>query len=99
MIKEIRGAQLIPHPDNRPLGINEEKVEQLAEMMRQNGYDQSKPIKARPHDGCYQIIEGQHRWRAARKAGIEALPVYVVELDDDEALIQLVAGNAQTESH
>ena len=99
MIKEIRGSQLIPHPDNRPLGINEEKVEQLAEMMRQNGYDQSKPIKARPHDGCYQIIEGEHRWRAARKAGIEALPVYVVELDDDEALIQLVAGNAQTESH
>lgn len=105
-ILHVRTTQLFPHPDNRPLGINEEKVEQLAEMMRQNGYDQSKPLKVRPfhysdnqnYEG-YQIIEGEHRWRAAQKAGIDEVPVFVVDLDDEEALIQLVAGNAQTDSH
>lgn len=99
MIKQLKTTELFPHPDNRPLGINQEKVEQLAEMMKANGYDESKPIKARPFEGAYQIIEGEHRWRAAQKAGIEAVPVFVIEVDDDEALIQLVAGNAQTESH
>jgi ParB/RepB/Spo0J family partition protein len=99
MIKQLKTTQLFPHPDNRPLGINQEKVEQLAEMMKANGYDESKPIKARPFEGAYQIIEGEHRWRAAQKGGVETVPVFVIEVDDDEALIQLVAGNAQTESH
>lgn len=98
-ILHVKPEQLTPHPDNRPLGINEEKVEQLAEMMRQNGYDQSKPLKVRPNGSAetYQIIEGEHRWRAAQKAGVETLPVFVVDVDDEEALIQLVAGNVQTE--
>lgn len=100
-ILHVRTTQLFPHPDNRPLGINEEKVEQLAEMMRQNGYDQSKPLKVRPNGSAemYQIIEGEHRWRAAQKAGVETLPVFVVDVDDEEALIQLVAGNVQTDNH
>lgn len=98
MIQQIPIEKLYPHPDNRPLGINEEKVEQLAEMMKVNGYDQSKPIKARPNGkpDAFQIIEGEHRWRAAQKAGIESVPVFVKELSDEDALIELVAGNVQT---
>ena len=100
-ILQIKLDQLIPHPDNRPLGINDEKVDQLAGMMRQNGFDQSKLLKVRPNgsDGTYQIIEGEHRWRAAQKAGIEAVPAFVIDVDDEEALIQLVAGNVQTDNH
>jgi len=100
-ILKVSPEQLQPHPDNRPLGINEEKVEQLAEMMRQNGFDPTKMLKVRPNgsDGTYQIIEGEHRWRAAQKAGVAEIPVYVVDVDDEEALIQLVAGNVQTDSH
>lgn len=98
----VNVAHLVPHPDNRPLGINEEKVEQLAAIMQATGYDQSKPIKVRPHpeqSGKFQIIEGEHRWRAAQRADIADVPVFVVDVDDEEALIQLVAGNTQTDNH
>jgi len=95
----VRLTQLFPHPDNRPLGINEEKVEQLAEMMRQNGFDPTKLLKVRSNGtpDTYQIIEGEHRWRAAQKAGIETVPAYVIDVDDEEALIQLLDGNIQSE--
>lgn len=100
-IQYLSLSALEPHPDNRPLGINEEKVEQIAAMMKANGYDESKPIKARPNGapGTFQIIEGEHRWRAAQVAGLDSVPVYVKELSDEEALIELVAGNVQTDNH
>lgn len=100
-IQHLPLSALTPHPDNRPLGIDEEKVDQLAAMMTANGYDESKPIKARPNGspGSFQIIEGEHRWRAAQKAGIESVPVFIKEMSDEEALIELVAGNVQTDNH
>lgn len=99
MIIQVNILELRPHPDNRPLGINQEKVEQIAAMMQASGYDESKPIKARRMADYYQIIEGEHRWRAAEKAQIDVVPVFVIECDDEEALIQLVAGNVQTDNH
>lgn len=78
MIQKINLAELRPHPDNRPMGINQEKVEQIAAMMQANGYDESKPIKARRMADHYQIIEGEHRWRAAEKAQIDVVPVFVI---------------------
>ena len=99
MIQQLSIKELHPHPDNRPLGVNQEKVEQIAAMMQAVGYDQSKPLKVRKIETGFQIIEGEHRWRAATKAGIEQVPAFVIECDDEEALIQLVAGNVQTDSH
>lgn len=81
------------------MGVNQEKVEQIAAMMQAVGYDQSKPLKVRKIETGFQIIEGEHRWRAATKAGIEQVPAFVIECDDEEALIQLVAGNVQTDNH
>ena len=99
MIQQLSIKELHPHPDNRPLGVNQEKVEQIAAMMQAVGYDQSKPLKVRKIETGFQIIEGEHRWRAATKAGIEQVPAFVIECDDEEALIQLVAGNVQTDNH
>lgn len=99
MIEQLSTSVLSPHPDNRPLGINTEKVEQIAAIMTASGYDQSKPIKARRYGDGYQIIEGEHRWRAAKSAGIDTVPVFIIDVDDEEALIQLVAGNTQTDNH
>lgn len=98
MIQQLSIKELHPHPDNRPLGVNQEKVEQIAAMMQAVGYDQSKPLKVRKIKTGFQIIEGEHRWRAATKAGIEQVPAFVIECDDEEALIQLVAGNVQTDN-
>lgn len=89
---------LAPHPDNRPLGIEPEKVNQLAEGIRQFGYYSSQPIVVRPKNGGYEIIKGEHRWRACKQLGYTEIPCTIVEYSDDEALVQLIAGNTQSEN-
>jgi ParB/RepB/Spo0J family partition protein len=91
-------SKLTPHPDNRPLGASEEKIQQLKIFIAQNGFDSSHPLVVRPHQNSYQIIEGEHRFTAARALGYLQLPCVVRELSDTEALIQLVLGNIQTET-
>ena len=89
---------LIPHPDNRPLGIEQEKVDQLADGISQFGYYSSQPIVVRTKGESYEIIKGEHRWRACQQLGYTEIPCAIVEYSDDEALVQLIAGNTQSEN-
>ena len=48
-------------------------------------------------DGGYEIVSGHRRTAACKKAGIEEVPAFVCELDDDAAAIALVDSNLQRE--
>ncbi|MEW5984799.1 MAG: ParB/RepB/Spo0J family partition protein [Acidobacteriota bacterium] len=50
-------------------------IDQLAESIRSSGLIQ--PIIVRRHEGGYQIIAGERRWRAARKAGLTQVPIII----------------------
>jgi ParB/RepB/Spo0J family partition protein len=91
-------SKLSPHPDNRPLGSSEEKIRQLKVLIAHHGFDASHPLVVRTYQNSYQIIEGEHRFTAAKALGYLKLPCVVRELTDTEALIQLVLGNIQTET-
>lgn len=86
------------HPDNRPLGINEEKIAQLEILIQNDGFDSSHPLVVRLQNERYQLVEGEHRFRAARKLGFGELPCVIRVMDDTEALIQLITGNIQSEN-
>lgn len=91
-------SKLNPHPDNRPLGASDEKIKQLKLLIANAGFDSSHPLVVRPYSKGYQIIEGEHRFKAAKMLGYLELPCVIRELNDTEALIQLVLGNIQSES-
>ena len=56
------------------------------------------PLIARPREeGGYEIISGHRRQHAAELAGLKTLPVIVRNMDDDQAVIQLVDSNLQRE--
>jgi RHS repeat-associated protein len=56
------------------------QVKRLAKDMKQRGYDQSKPVDAiRRNDGRLEIQDGHHRTEAAKRAGIEQIPVRIHE--------------------
>ncbi len=86
------------HPDNRPLGINEEKIAQLQILIQHDGFDSSHPLVVRLQDERYQLVEGEHRFRAAKALGYEELPCVIRVMDDTEALIQLITGNIQSDN-
>lgn len=70
-----------------------ENLNSLADSIRQHGVIQ--PIVVRPVAGGYEIIAGERRWRAAKLAGLAAVPVVVRKLGDDEAQIFALVENLQ----
>ena len=57
------------------------------------------PLVVRPRqEGGYEIISGHRRQHAAQLAGLKTLPVIARELDDDQAILQMVENNLQRET-
>ena len=76
--------------------IDDEKIEEMAESIKQYGV--MTPGVARPlENGGYELISGNRRKRASELAGEETMPVIVRELDNDEAIILMVDANLQRE--
>lgn len=83
-VQEIPIEQIVPNPYQPRLEFAEEELEALAESIRQHGLIQ--PITVRQVGDRYELIAGERRWRAAKKAGLTALPAYVRAADTTEML-------------
>lgn len=83
--------------------MDEQALQELAESILAHGIMQ--PIVVRPAPGAanedargrYEIIAGERRYRAARLAGLETVPVIVKEVADDQALSLALIENIQRE--
>ena len=73
--------------------FDEAAIADLAESVRTKGVLQ--PILVRPHEGLYEIIAGERRWRAAQRAQLHEVPVIIRELSDKEALEVALVENLQ----
>jgi len=72
------------------------RIDELADSIREHGV--LSPLMVRSVEGgYYQIIAGERRWRAARAAGLEEVPVRVVIADDKRALELAMVENLQRE--
>jgi len=66
--------------------MSEEEFQSLLESMKNAGFLEANPILARPNgDGTYEIVDGEHRWRAAKELGLEEVPCDIRKMDDLEA--------------
>ena len=76
--------------------IDPEKLSSLADSIREKGILQ--PLLVRPSSDGYEIVAGERRWRAARKAGLREVPVVVQELGEQESLEAALVENLQREN-
>jgi len=84
------------NPRNPRKSFDEEELEDLAASIKEKGILQ--PILVRPMPqlaDVYEIIAGERRWRAAQKAGLEDVPVIIIEADDKQALELSIIENVQ----
>lgn len=71
-----------------------EQMEQLIASVKQHGI--LEPLLVRPlHDGEYELVAGERRYRAAQASGLETVPVTIRDLDDEEALQLSLIENLQ----
>ena len=76
--------------------FDEEKLEELSLSIKENGIIQ--PIAVRPNKydkGKFEIVAGERRWLAAQKAGLNEVPVIVLNIDDQKSLEIAIVENVQ----
>ena len=76
--------------------FDQEKLEELSMSIKENGVIQ--PIAVRPNKydaGKYEIVAGERRWIAAQKAGLNEVPVIVLDVDDQKTLEIAIIENVQ----
>ena len=83
-----------PNPDQPRQDFDEEELEALSESIRIHGIIQPLTVRE-TGSGYYQIIAGERRWRAARKANLSEVPVVIIEADDKKAMELALIENLQ----
>ena len=76
--------------------FDEESLQELADSITEHGIIQPLTVR-KLASGYYQIIAGERRWRAARLAGLQEVPVLVMEADDRKAAELAMIENLQRE--
>ena len=76
--------------------FDEASLAELAASIQEHGIIQPLTVR-RLSSGYYQIIAGERRWRAARMAGLQEIPVIVMEADDRKAAELAMIENLQRE--
>ena len=94
-VKELRLNEIDPNTDQPRKAFDDEKIQQLAESIKQHGVVQ--PIIVRKEKSGYKIVAGERRWRAARLAGLEKIPVIVKDFSDRELMEVSLIENLQRE--
>jgi len=82
-VTEIDIASIIAGEDQPRRVFDKESLSELADSIKEHGILQ--PILVRPRGGDYEIIAGERRWRAAKLAGLDLVPVIIREIDDIQA--------------
>ena len=95
-VQEIDVGLIDPNPNQPRQTFTEENLEQLAQSIRDQGVLQ--PILLTPSgNGRYQIVAGERRWRAARQAGLRAIPCVIREMSRQQQMEAALIENLQRE--
>tara|TARA_B100000029_G_scaffold413323_1_gene416292 strand:+ start:57 stop:905 length:849 start_codon:yes stop_codon:yes gene_type:complete len=76
--------------------FDENKLAELSSSIKENGVIQ--PIAVRPNKyepGKYEIVAGERRWLAAQKAGLNEVPVIILNIDNQKSLEIAIVENIQ----
>ncbi|MDG1225788.1 MAG: ParB/RepB/Spo0J family partition protein [Burkholderiales bacterium] len=76
--------------------IDDDAIAELSESIRSQGVIQPLIVRSLAN-GQYEIIAGERRWRAAKKAGLEVVPVVLKEADDQSVMAMALIENIQRE--
>lgn len=92
----LRITEIEPNKEQPRKHFDEAALSELAASVAQHGVLQ--PLLVRPlPNGQYQLIAGERRWRAARMAGLQEVPVVVREMTEQEAAEVALIENLQRE--
>lgn len=87
----LEPGAITPNPRNPRRRFEEDALEELADSIRRHGL--LEPLVVRPLGDGYELIAGERRLRAAKSAGLSAVPVIVRDASDEESLELAIVEN------
>jgi ParB family chromosome partitioning protein len=94
-LKEIELDKIRPNRLNPRLDINIERLNELAESIKQVGL--LEPLIVRPVDNVYEVVVGERRYRASQQVGLQTVPVIIRNFTDEEVIELNLIENIQRE--
>lgn len=94
-VQYINIHDIMPNANQPRKTFSEEKIDELAKSIKEHGIIQ--PIVVRKKDKSYEIVAGERRWRAARKAELTQVPCLIRELSDEQNMLIAIIENMQRE--
>jgi ParB family chromosome partitioning protein len=96
-VAEVAVDRIRPNPYQPRQEFDEDALDELAASIEQLGVIQPITVRALDEDGQFEIISGERRLRAARRAGIDRLPAFIREATSEEMLEMALVENVQRE--
>lgn len=96
LVTEVPLSELHPFVGHPFEVRDDEDMQKLVDSIRENGVLTNLTVRRRA-DGGYEIISGHRRFHAAQRAGLDRVKVQVRDIDDDQAIIDMVDSNIQRE--
>jgi len=86
-VSKIQLKDIKPNPDQPRRDFNEKSLDELCSSIKEKGI--ITPITVREHAGTYEIIAGERRWRAAKKAKLRSVPAYVINIKNASEMMEV----------
>lgn len=97
VLKEIRVNEIKPNPKQPRLRIDQDKLQELVDSIREYGVVQPVVVRTQPGGG-YELIAGERRWRASQKLGLEYIPAVIREYGELQSAAIALIENLQREN-
>lgn len=92
-LKMLPVDQVVPNPDQPRKFFDEESLKELSGSIRSRGILQPLLVQPENASGKYELIAGERRWRAAKMAGLEIVPVIVKEFNTEDTMLASLIEN------
>jgi len=80
-------SQIKPNPNQPRRNFDNKALDELSNSINEKGV--ITPITIRQIDKGYEIIAGERRWRAAKKAKLKSIPAYVLNIDTEAEMMEV----------
>ena len=94
-VQYINIHDIMPNANQPRKTFSEEKIDEFSKSIKEHGIIQ--PIVVRKKGESYEIVAGERRWRAARKAELTQVPCLIRELTDEQNMLIAIIENMQRE--
>ena len=86
-VSKVKLKDIYPNPDQPRRDFDEQSLEQLSQSIKKKGL--ITPITIRKQDDGYEIIAGERRWRAAKRANLRSVPAYIIKIKNDSEMMEV----------